>query len=398
VGGGGGGRKRGVLPPPPPPPPPPLATGSGVDVRRGSPRVGPGAGLGELLGLGDQRRHLRVDRVQVGGGDGLGLAVAAGPGARAGGSQEAFPELPDRTAALPLLDLRARAVAEVAHALRVGPRAVGLELEERRPAAAPRTLHRFASQLVNRFDDVAIDEFVPGQAVGPTAPRDTRVAGRVGKRHLGGELVVLADEQHRQLPDRGQVQALVEGAVVHGPVPEERHGHPVRLQQLETVARAGRLEDARADNPAGAHQADFGGEQVHAAAAPPRAAGRPAVQLGDQLARGQALGQGVAVPAVRAEDHVVLTQVGAHADGDRLLADVGVAGSVDQSALMGAGQLLLALPDQLHLPVEPQEQFPACLGLDRCHRVTPSRDRALSRACRPRSSPGCHRPSGSAPR
>ena len=58
--------------------------------------------------------------------------------------------------------------------------------------------------------------------------------------------------------------------------------------------------------------------------------------------RRHALGQRVAVAAVRAEDHVVRAQVGADADGDRLLADVGVAGAVDQAALVGAGQLLLA--------------------------------------------------------
>ena len=43
------------------------------------------------------------------------------------------------------------------------------------------------------------------------------------------------------------------------------------------------------------------------------------------------------------------------ADGDRFLADVGVAGTVDQAALMAAGQLLLALPDELHGAVEGEE-------------------------------------------
>ena len=93
---------------------------------------------------------------------------------------------------------------------------------------------------------------------------------------------------------------------------------------------------------------DFRGEQVHAAAAPVRAAGRAAEQLGDQLARRHALGQGVAVPAVRAEDDVVGPQMGTDAGGDRFLADVGVAGAVDQAALMRAGQLLLAAADQNH--------------------------------------------------
>ena len=67
------------------------------------------------------------------------------------------------------------------------------------------------------------------------------------------------------------------------------------------------------DDAAGAHQADLGSEQVHAAAAAVRAAGRPAEQLGDQLPRRHALGQGVPVAAMRAEDHVVRAQMRAHA-------------------------------------------------------------------------------------
>ena len=80
--------------------------------------------------------------------------------------------------------------------------------------------------------------------------------------------------------------------------------------------------------------------------------GGPPEQLGHQLARRHALGQGVAVAAVGAEDHVVRAQVGAHAGRDRLLADVGVAGAVDQAACVGPGQRLLGPPDHDHLAVE----------------------------------------------
>ena len=134
------------------------------------------------------------------------------------------------------------------------------------------------------------------------------------------------------------------------------------LQQLEAVARAGRLQDARPDDAAGAHHADFGREQVHAAAAAARAAGRAAEQLGDQLARRHALGQRVAVAAVRAEDGVVGSQMRAHAGGDRFLADVGVAGAVDQPALMTAGELLLGRADQLHGAIEHIGSGSHCYG------------------------------------
>ena len=221
----------------------------------------------------------------------------------------AMPQPLDRTARLPLLDLLAGAVGEVAHAFGVRPRAVGLAFQQRRAAAAagaaarprrrPRERRRRRCRPPRR------------RACHSSAPATghARIAGGIREGHLGGVLIVLADEQHRQLPDAGQVQPLVEGAIVHRTVAEERHRHAVGLQQHETVAGAGGLEDARADDAAGAHQADLRGEQVHAAAPAARAAGLAAEQLGDQLPRRHSLGQGMAVTAVRAEDHVVRPQM-----------------------------------------------------------------------------------------
>src|SRR5439155_22841423 len=108
------------------------------------------------------------------------------------------------------------------------------------------------------------------------------------------------------------------------------------------VARPRRLEDARPDDAAGAHHAHFRGEQVHAAAAAVRAAGLPAEQLGKKLPWRDAFRQRMPVAAVRAEDHVVLPQVSADADVNRFLADIRVAGPVDQPALVRPGELLLA--------------------------------------------------------
>ncbi len=65
----------------------------------------------------------------------------------------------------------------------------------------------------------------------------------------------------------------MKGTVVDGAVAEEGHGDVIASLQLETVARAGRLENARADDAAGAHHAGFGSEEVHAAAAPLGTAG-----------------------------------------------------------------------------------------------------------------------------
>ena len=140
----------------------------------------------------------------------------------------------------------------------------------------------------------------------------------------------------------------MERAVVHRAIAKERHGNLARLEQLEAVARPGRLQDARPHDAAGAHEPDFRREEMHAAAASPRATGVAAEELGDEFHRRQALGQRVAVSAMRAEDDVVCAQMRTDADGDGFLPDVGVASPVDQPALMAARQLLLALPDELH--------------------------------------------------
>jgi hypothetical protein len=231
------------------------------------------------------------------------------------------------------------------------PGAVGLALDEGRAAAAPGALDGLARGLGDGQDVVAVD-LDAGQAIRRRAAGDGRVAAGVGERDLGGELVVLADEQDGQLPDRGHVQPLVEGPVVDRAVAEEGDRHPVRAQEPGAVAGAGRLEDGGSDDPARAHQADLGREQVHAPPASSGAALAAAEQLGGQLSRRYALGQGVAVPAVRAEDRVPGVEVRADARGDRLLADVGVAGPVDQALLMGTRQVLLAPADRLHRPVE----------------------------------------------
>ena len=124
------------------------------------------------------------------------------------------------------------------------------------------------------------------------------------------------------------------------------------MSNLKAVAGAGGLKDARADDAAGAHHAGFRREQVHAAAAPVRTAGRAAEELGEQLPGRDALGQRVPVPAVRAEDDVVAAQMGTNARGNRLLADVGVAGPVNQAALVRSCQLLLAASDQDHAAIK----------------------------------------------
>jgi hypothetical protein len=172
------------------------------------------------------------------------------------------------------------------------------------------------------------------------------------KWNLGCKLVVLADEQHREPPDACHVQPFVKRAVVHRAIAEERDRHAVGLEQLEAVARARRLKNARTDNTAGAHQTNLGCEQVHAPAAAAGATGLASEKLGDKFNRCQSFGQRVAMPTVRTENHVLPTQVRTDTDGDSLLPDIRVARAMDKPTLMTARQLLLRLADELHRTVE----------------------------------------------
>ena len=75
----------------------------------------------------------------------------------------------------------------------------------------------------------------------------------------------------------------------------------------------------------------------------------------NSCARRHALGQGMPVPAMRAEDDVVAAQVRTDAGGDRLLPDVGMAGSVNQPALVRSCQLLFAAANQDHRAIKGQK-------------------------------------------
>ena len=53
--------------------------------------------------------------------------------------------------------------------------------------------------------------------------------------------------------------------------------------------------------------------------------------------------------AVRAEDDIALPEMGAHADGNRFFADIGMARPVHKPPLVRPGKLLFALADDLHV-------------------------------------------------
>jgi hypothetical protein len=231
-------------------------------------------------------------------------------------------------------------------------RAVGLALKKGRATTGSGALDRFACRVCHRAHVIAI-HLDAGDAIRRAARGDTWIVRGILKRNLGGELIIFADEHRGQPPDARQVQSFVERAVVHRAIAEEGDRHAIGLEQLEAVARARRLKNARADDAAGAHEPNLRREEMHRATASARATGLASEQFGHQLDRRQPFGQRVAMSAMRAEDHVLPAQRRADPDRHRFLADVGVTRAMNQPALVTARQLLFRLADELHLSVKP---------------------------------------------
>jgi len=173
-----------------------------------------------------------------------------------------------------------------------------------------------------------------------------------------GELrvaVVLADEQHRQIPDSGQVRRLVEGALVDGSLAEKGDRHAVTAEQAAGERRACCKRQARSDDRVRAENALARVGNVHRAAlalAEPR---RLAEELGHGGVEVRSFCKAVTVAAVRRRDPVVVTERRAHTDRDRLLAEGGVNEPGDLSGAIEARDALLERADQTHPGVELHE-------------------------------------------
>ena len=151
-------------------------------------------------------------------------------------------------------------------------------------------------------DVVAVDRDVL-EAVTDRALLERRRVLRVGRRELG-VAVVLAEEDHRQLPDRGEVDRLVERAGRHRAVTEERHRDAAVAPQLRRGRGADRDRKPGPHDPVGAEDADHRVGDVHRATPPAVRAGVLGHQLGQHPGRVEALGEAVAVAAVGRRDHV----------------------------------------------------------------------------------------------
>src|SRR3954447_1691951 len=192
--------------------------------------------------------------------------------------------------------------------------------EEARAVAAPRTLDGARRRVVHGEHVLAVD-LLGGDAERLGARRDRARRHVLVARVLVVE-VVLTDVDDRELPERGHVHHLVEEALAERALAEEADRDPVGPERFPEEAGAGADPRRSADDRVRAEVAVRVVGDVHRAAL----ALAVALLLAEQLAVHEphvgALGDAVAVAAMRGGDRVVAAQRRADADRDRLLADV----------------------------------------------------------------------------
>ena len=203
-------------------------------------------------------------------------------------------------------------------------------------------------------------------------------------RYAHAILVVLAQKDHRQFPQRGQVQALVELAVVGAAVAEEDHYHPVFFGALRGQCQPYGDRQVPGDDGITAPEvlADVG--KVHRTAASLIYAGFFAVQFRHQALRIQSAHDGMPVIAIMRHDVILRAQRMNCAHGDGFLADVEMQEAADFALLIRSARLFFKAPDQRHFVIPLlQGRHVYCWRLVHSKRfaVRRSLPRFLSRRC-----------------
>lgn len=167
-----------------------------------------------------------------------------------------------------------------------------------------------------------------------------------------GVAVVFDDVDDGKAPESGEIEGLVEGALVDGTVPEVAESSALELFEFETVGKT-EAEGGLAGDDAVAAPVVFGGfEIVHRTALPFRAAGGFAKEFGHALIHTHADRESVGVVAIGGDDVVVFAEEGDGADSDGFLTDVEVEEAGHFAALVVLERNLFESPDAAHQSVE----------------------------------------------
>ncbi len=247
-----------------------------------------------------------------------------------------------------------------------------LHLEEGGAVARAGDLEGAGDGVLDGHEVVAVHDLtrhpVPGGTIGEV------LDGALGAPVCGqSELVVLADEHHRQPPGRREVHPFVRRALPCRAVAEERHAGPAVAAELCGQRRAAGMRDPGADDAVAAEDVEREIRDVHRAAEPLARARPSAEHLGHHPTQVGSGRDQVAVGAVVPDEVVRLAHDARRADRDRLLADAAVRRPDDHALLEQLGRPLLEGADQLHAPVLVDERRSVGRAIEREGHVTPGR-------------------------
>ena len=243
----------------------------------------------------------------------------------------------ERGLVLGLRDVR-RGIAKV-----MTHEAKGIRFEQRRPVAAARALDGLTHRVPHRRRIVAVDGDAR-HAVGGRAIGDVRHRRCVFVVRAFAVAVILAEEYHRQLPQRGHVQRLMEGPDVGRAIAEGADRHAPVIAQLRGQRESVCDRQPAADDARGHHDAGRRIGDVHRAAFAFAGARRLAVVLCAQLPQGHALGELVVNAAIHRDEVVARLEVHAHGGRDDLLPARRI---IDGGHASGAQQRAHALIDEI---------------------------------------------------
>src|ERR1044071_4235983 len=146
-------------------------------------------------------------------------------------------EARERVLLLPGLDLFLRAVLGRVVSRGVHAQAIGDAFDQRRPISRPSPVHRLAARRVHGEHVVAV-HLDARKAVGGGLLGDGAGIRLLLERHGDGPLIVLADEDHRPMPDTCEVSRLVKIALRRRAIAEVDHHHRVLAPVLDAVGNA----------------------------------------------------------------------------------------------------------------------------------------------------------------
>jgi len=228
--------------------------------------------------------------------------------------------------------------------------AVGHHLEDDRAFTAPGVTDR-AQACAPHLLHIHAVHVLAGNSEREPALRE--IGCRRGTLYRGAHrvLVVLDDEDDRQLPKLRHVERLVDLALVRGTVAEIRETDPAVVPILVCEGKPCAERHRCADNAVAAVEAFVGRKHVHGTALAFGAAVAAPRQLRHDGFRFHTARQRVAVVAVCGDDLIARLERHLHADNNGFLSDVEVAEAADVTHAVELAGLFLEAADQQHLTI-----------------------------------------------